>query len=266
MSFYFAEKTWPELEELLSVQPVVILPIGTTEEHGHHLPVNTDAAIAESFGRKLGERAEATGEVPLLLMETIQYGFSMGIVRRWPGCPNIGVRVFMDYIRDLVRSLIEMGFRKVALLDCHGNHDGALRVVMREIADETGVFIMTLSPFALSAKKYNEIKKDPKGDIHGGEWETSWMLATNPELVKTELYTDVDAIRCDGALRGPVSTWGLQETTTGLFGDPTHAAVETGLAVIDAAVAEGVLLLKEYRQLPEMKSQPPSAAKGRVTQ
>ncbi len=253
MSFYFAEKTWPELEELLAIQPVVILPIGTTEEHGLHLPVNTDAAIAESFGQRLALRASETGDVPLLLMETIQYGYSMRIVRKWPGCPNIGVRVFMDYIKDLIGSLIGMGFRKIALLDCHGNHDGALRVVMREIADETGVFIMTLSPFALSSKKYNEIKNDPKGDIHGGEWETSWMLATHPHLVHTDLYTDVDAIRCDGPLRGPVSTWGLQETETGLFGDPTYATVETGKAIIEAAVEKGVELLAAYRNLPEIE-------------
>lgn len=244
MSFYFKYQTWPQLEDLIKKQPVVILPIGTTEEHGHHLPVATDAIIARTFGERLA--AAASKKIPVLLMETIQYGYSMSVVKRWPGCPNIRVRVFMDYIHDICSSLIGMGFRKIAMLDCHGNHDGPLRVVMREIADSDGVFMMTLSPMALSAKIYNEIKKDPEGDIHGGEWETSWLLATAEELVHTDKYTNADAINCNCRLRGPVSTWGLQATKTGLFGDPTYAAKETGEAIIKAAVEAGAEYLEEF--------------------
>lgn len=245
MSRYFRDQTWPQLEVAIAEQPVVILPVGTTEEHGRHLPVGTDAIIAQTYGEELARAAE--GKVPLLLMETIHYGFSMSVVRRWPGCPNIRVRVFMDYIHDICRSLVDMGFKKLALLDCHGNHDGPLRTVMREIADETGVYMMILAPFALSAGEYAAIKKDPEGDIHGGEWETSWVLATNEELVHKDEYTDVDAIRCNSRLRGPVSTWGLQESITGLYGDPTYADKATGKAVIAAAVAQGLEYLAEYR-------------------
>jgi len=244
MSFYFKEKTWPELESLLRQSPLVILPIGTTEEHGRHLPVGTDAIVAETFGRKLAEAV--CGEMPVLLMETIQYGFSMSVVRQWPGCPNVRTRVFMDYIYDICASNIRMGFKKIVLLDCHGNHDGLLRVVMREIADEHNVYMMTISPFSLSAAKYNEIKKDKEGDIHGGEWETSWILAVDKGLVQIGEYTNVDAIKCNGKLRGPVSAWGLQKTETGLIGDPSHASEETGKAVIDAAVEAGVELLREF--------------------
>ena len=247
MSIYFKDKTWPELEALIDKRAAVILPIGTTEEHGHHLPVATDAIIAKSFGDELA--AAVCKKFPVLLMETIQYGYSMAVVRRWPGSPNIRARVFMDYIYDICSSLIGMGFRKIVILDCHGNHDGSLRVVMREIADDTGVFMMTLSPAALSANVYNEIKKDPQGDIHGGEWETSWILSVNEELVHKDKYTNADAVRCNGKIRGPVSTWGLQETITGLIGDPTYASKETGDLIISVAVKEGVELLEEYYYL-----------------
>lgn len=247
MSFYFKDKTWPELERLIPEQPLVILPVGTTEEHGRHLPVGTDAMIAASFGEKLAREAE--GELPVLLMETIQYGFSMAIVRQWPGCPNVRTRVFMDYIRDICSSVIVMGFKKIVVLDCHGNHDGLLRTVMREIADEFGVYMMTLSPASLSAGVYNKIKKDPEGDIHGGEWETSWILAVDESLVNKAEYTGADAIRCNNKLRGPVSTWCLQQTKTGLFGDPTYASAETGEAIIEAAVKAGSEYLAEFYKL-----------------
>ena len=247
MSFHFGDKTWPELKEAIEENSVVIIPVGTTEEHGRHLPVETDSLIAEMYGDAFGEALE--GVVPTLVMRPIYFGYSMNVVENWPGTLKIRTRVFMDYMFDIISSLTKMGFKKVVLLDCHGNHDGLLRTVMREIADATGEFICTLSPAKLCEAEYNRIKKDPEGDIHGGEWETSMILAFKPELVNKEEYTNVDAIKCNGTLRGPVSTWGLQETKTGLFGDPTYASAELGRACLKAGVEEGVKIIEEYYKL-----------------
>jgi len=246
MIHYFAEKTWPELAEYIRQEAVIILPVGTTEEHGRHLPVGTDAMIARGFGDLLGEECDKIG-VPALVMETIQFGFSMAVVRQWPGCPNVNPRVFEDYVFNVVDSLVTMGFKKIVMLDCHGNHDCLLRLVMREIADKHGVYTMTLAPMSLSMDVYNRMKKDPEGDIHGGEWETSCILHLHPELVNTAEYTSVDAIRCNSPLRGPVSTWGLQKTITGLYGDPTYATAELGKAVLEAAAVRGAQYIKEFR-------------------
>ena len=108
MSFYFGEKTWEEIDEYRKKNALVILPVGTTEEHGSHLPVETDAIIATEFGRVLGEVCEEKG-IPALVMRTIYYGFSMGIVRKWPGCPNVDPDTFTDYIYNIVKSTVEMG-------------------------------------------------------------------------------------------------------------------------------------------------------------
>lgn len=245
MSFYFLEKTWEEIDEAAKQNAVVILPVGTTEEHGSHLPVGTDAMIAEYFGKRFGI-ACTEKNLPVLVMETIKYGFSMSAVRKWPGCPNIPTRVFMDYIYNITDSLIEMGFKKIVMLDCHGNHDCLLRTVMREIADCKNTFIMTLSPAALGGSAYNKIKKDPEGDIHGGEYETSMILHIFPELVKKDRYTNADKITCNNILRGPVSTWGLQETKTGLYGDPTYASEETGRICAEAAIEEGMKYIEAF--------------------
>jgi creatinine amidohydrolase/Fe(II)-dependent formamide hydrolase-like protein len=245
MSIYYGEQTRVQIEEAIKKNAVIILPVGTTEEHGLHLPVETDAIIAKYTGDELGKACEAAG-IPVLVLRTIFYGFSMSIVRKWPGCPNVNDRTFTDYIYSIVDSLVKEGFRKIVLLDCHGNHDCLLRTVMREIADEHNVFIMVLSPSSLASGVYNKIKKDPEGDIHGGEYETSCILYIAPHLVDKSAYTNVDAIRCNTPLRGPVSTWGLQETKTGLFGDPTHASAETGKACLEAAVEEGLKLIKLY--------------------
>lgn len=245
MSYYFADKSWDEIEEYVKQNAVIILPVGTTEEHGYHLPVSTDAMIARKFGDEMG-KALAAKNLPVLVMETINYGFSMSIVRQWPGCPNVDTRTFSDYIFNITDSLVQMGFRKIVMLDCHGNHDCLLRMVMREIADKHNVYMMTLSPMSLCSALYDKMKKDPEGDIHGGEWETSLILAIDESLVKTDKYTDVDAIRCNSKLRGPVSTWGLQKTQTGLFGDPTHASKELGEAMVVEATKNGVEYIEEY--------------------
>ena len=244
MSFYFGDKTRDEIAQAAAQNTVIVLPVGTTEEHGSHLPVETDAIIARYFGDALGKACEAA-QIPVLVMRTIAYGFSMQIVRKWAGCPNIDPDTFTSYIFCMVDSLVEMGFKKIVMLDCHGNHDCLLRTVMRKIADKHNVFTMTLSPSALS--NYDAIKKDPAGDIHGGEYETSCILHIAPELVHTDKYTDVDKITCNTPLRGPVSTWGLQNTKTGLFGDPTHASAETGKACLDFAVQKAVEYIRLYR-------------------
>ncbi|HBP37140.1 MAG TPA: hypothetical protein DD640_00030 [Clostridiales bacterium] len=248
MSYYYGEQTWPQLAAAIEKNTLVIIPIGTTEEHGRHLPVETDAIIATMFGDAIAEGLQKEN-VPVLVTRPIYYGYSMNIVTRWPGCLKIRTRVFMDYIYDMIDNLIGQGFKKVALLDCHGNHDGLLRTVMREIADKHDQFICTLSPAKLSQPLYDKLKKDPQGDIHGGEWETSMVLAYRPELVHPEEYTSGDAIRCNSELRGPVSTWGLQDTKTGLYGDPTYADAALGAACLKAGTDAAVRILQQFMTL-----------------
>jgi len=248
MSFYFGDKTHEDISEYIAKNAVVVLPVGTTEEHGSHLPVETDAMIARYFGDQLGAACEKAG-IPILVMRTISYGFSMKIVRKWPGCPNVEPEVFTNYVYCIVDSLVSMGFKKIVMLDCHGNHDCLLRLVMRKIADKHNVFTMTLSPMALS--NYNEIKKDPAGDIHGGEYETACIMHIAPETVKVDKFTNVDAITCNSPLRGPVSTWGLQKTKTGLFGDPTYATAETGKACLESAIVKAVDYIRDYYNISE---------------
>ena len=112
MSYYFGEKTWVEIEEYIQKNSVVIIPVGTTEEHGHHLPVQTDALIAKYYGDCLGKACE-DANIPVLVTETITYGFSMSVVRNWPGCPmHQHPYVYGLHIRDMTDSLVKMGFKK----------------------------------------------------------------------------------------------------------------------------------------------------------
>lgn len=255
MSFYFRDQSWPQIQEHLDRRSLLILPVGTTEEHGPHLPVDTDARIAEAYGRALAERLSP--DLPLLLMDTIRYGYSMKIMKQWPGTIVVRSRVFMDLIFDVCFSVLEMGFDKLAILDCHGHHSGPLNTVSRELADATDKAVAIISPAGLSREAFNAIRQSPVGgSIHACEWETSLLLYLSPEVVDMSRATDEDTMRYRsdfvagdnflGRQRVTWSTWYLQESKSGCYGAPTCARAETGKAIMEAAVAEGAKFLREY--------------------
>jgi len=243
------------MQEHIDKKSLIILPIGTTEEHGPHLPVDTDARIADAYGESLAKALSP--ELPLLLMDTIRYGYSMKIMRQWPGTVVVRSRVFMDMIYDICKSVLDMGFDKMALLDCHGHHSGPLNTVMRELCDATDKAIAILSPAVLSRDEFHASRKSVQGGgIHADEWETSIVLHLNPEVVDMSKATDVDIMRYHsdfiagdnftGRQRVTWSTWYVQSSTTGTYGDPTVATAEMGKAMLEAATANGARFLKEY--------------------
>jgi creatinine amidohydrolase len=255
MSFLFRDQSWLSIQAYLHKRTLLILPIGTTEEHGPHLPVDTDARIAEAYGTRLAAAVEP--EIPVLLMDTIRYGYSMKIMRQWPGTIIVRSRVFMDMIFDICRSVLDMGFEKLVILDCHGHHGGLLNTVSRELCDATDKPVAIISPAVLSRDEFNAVRKSPAGGgLHGCEWETSILLYVSPEVVDMSKATNQDIMRYHsdfvagdnftGRQRVTWSTWYLQASKTGVYGDPTVASAETGKIIMDAAVANGARFLREY--------------------
>lgn len=255
MSHHFRDQTSPQVGEHIERGALLILPIGTTEEHGPHLPVDTDARIAEGYGERLAQAL--LPDLPLLLMDTIRYGYSMKVMQNWPGTIVVPTRTFMDYVFAVCRSVLEMGFGKLVILDCHGHHDGPLKTLSRELGDACDRGIAIISPARLSAEAFQAVRRsEPGGAIHGGEWETSVLLHISPEVVDMSLATDVDVMRYrsdfvagdnfTGGQRVSWSTWHLQQSQTGLYGDPTVATAETGRVIMDAAVTEGARFLREF--------------------
>lgn len=256
MSFYYYEKTWVELKDYVDRDALLLLPVGTTEEHGPHLPVEADTMIGEAFGRVIGQELERDGTIPFLVMRTVPYGYSMGCVQDFPGTISVRISVMQDYINDIVGSLCRNGFSKIVILDCHGNHDGILRNVMRNMVDQFGIYIGVVKPLGMS--DYRQMKKDERGDIHAGESETSLIWELHPHTVHPDKFDSVDRIDIDQSLLGPVSTWGLQDTQLGSFGDPSYATPEMGRAILQSGaknVAEWCL--RYYRFFKNKKTATP---------
>ena len=248
MSIYFADKKWPELKEAVEKNALIILPIGQVEEHGKHLPVKTDAYIAEEVARRVGKSLK--DKIPLLIMPVVWSGYSMKEVSKWPGTMRLKPETLMNLVFDICSSLIEMGFKKIVIVSSHGNHTGALRVVVRKVADQYGIFIALTFPSLMAKEEFLKISKaGPKGSCHGGEYETSLMLYLNENLVEMKKATDVDRLRISSEFYPDkvfLSTWGLQKSETGIYGDPTKATKETGKKIMEAIVKNYKRFIKEF--------------------
>lgn len=255
MSIYFGDKSWPELEKAINNGSLLLLPVGTTEEHGKHLPVETDAIIADEVAARVAEKLR--DEMPILIAKTIYYGYSMKEMTRWPGTVRVRTRVVMDMMFDIISSFIEMGFKKIVLIDAHGHHNGLLKTVSREIFDTYDTAIAITSPAVFSKDIFQKIRKtETGGSIHGGEWETSLLLYLKPELVNMQEAVNTDFMRYHsdfvagdnffGNQKVTWTTWKIQESVTGLFGDPTSAEEMTGKMCVEEILKNYIKFLTEF--------------------
>ena len=241
MSIYFREKTSPEIGDLIRKNALVILPVGTIEEHGPHLTVDADVAIAEDISREIGEMMK--DEIPLTVMPAVWSGYTASELKEWPGTIIVKTRTFADMVSDICRSLIDMGFNKVMMVDCHGQHKPLLNMISKEIADDTGVYMSITSPAIFSKSEYEKYRTTKHGgSCHGGEWETSVLLYFGRKVDMSKAVGS-DALRyhsdngagdaTHGSQRVVWSTWGIQKSNSGIYGDPTTATAQLGGIIVE---------------------------------
>lgn len=254
----FAKLTSPQIGCFAEQNALCLLPIGQVEEHGNHLPTGADSVIAREVVRAAAEQLHP--DPPTLTLPTIWTGYSGRELQSWPGTIRVRTRVVADLVFDVVQSLIDMDLRKIIIVNGHGHHPGILEMVAREIADETGVYIAVAQVAGLAAEAVQEHRKSaPGGCIHGGEFETSIMLYLG-EPVDMEKATDEDVFRFEseffpgdgfaGSKAAFWSTWGIQRSATGIYGDPTVATREFGETVFGAMVEKLVAFARDFRRTP----------------
>ena len=257
MNFYFQDKAWPELKTYIEQGAIVLVPLGTVEEHGEHMAVGADAMLAEDTSREIAQVwNEQISNPPMLVLPTFWSGYSMNLMKAWPGTITVRPEIVLGALTDIIVSLVEMGFYRIVVSNNHGHHDGIIRQLVRDVADRTGCWISVIQPAAFGAKKFAEIRKtSPGGAIHAGEYETSLLLYYNRPIDMSKA-TNVDHMKYSSKFcpadsfsgSKPVvwSTWGLQKSKTGAYGDPTAATKETGEQIARAIVENAIEFLKEF--------------------
>jgi len=170
------------VEEVRAFRPeVVVLPLGSTEPHGPHLPYGTDAWQVTRMARLAVEEANEKGG-RVLLYPTLPITNNVNF-RRFPFALRIGVRTLMTVIVDIVTQCKEDGIGKVVLLNGHGGNGDTVAATLREIAGMDGMpFVCQATP--QQDPSYQSPIVHPSS--HGGESETSRMMWIRPELVRED--------------------------------------------------------------------------------
>ena len=242
---------WTQVPDLCS--RVAVVPLGSMEQHGHHLPLGTDSMIGAEIVRRA---KEALGDeavfLPMLWLGASEHH------RHFPGTVSLSSDTYARVVADVLESLIGSGFRRILLLNSHGGNGrpggtGLYEVQMRH-RDEADLWLVMGTWFALAAPQIASLEiLSQKHVTHACELETSMMLRLCPELVDLEAARGAN-ISFESAFYCPDSSRSSRVTVsrpfehisaTGAYGHPELATVEKGGALFTVAVREVVACVRE---------------------
>lgn len=250
----WAHETSPRLADTIGEDPIAMVPVGSIEQHGGHLPVGTDTFAAEAVVREAARRWDA--ERPLLVLPAVWTGLSphhMGLA----GSITLRSDTFLALLEDICVSLLHHGVQRIVLVNGHGGNDSAMDVVLARLG-ERGLpteRIAALTYWRLVAHRAAELRESGSGGTgHAGEFETSLMLATHGTSVRME-----EAIVAYPKLPSAYLTTDLFESSrvrryvpfdqvspSGTFGDPSLADESKGQRILEVCSQELLSFLKDF--------------------
>ena len=261
MSEHLLERmTWPEVDARIGEGvDAVLIPIGTTEQHGYHLPLDTDCVIARSLSLRAAELGAAEG-VSILVAPTLNVTLSWYHMQ-FPGSLRLSTTTFLQVFREVCDSLVHHGFDNLVAVNGHGGNIAALTVAVNHYFETTGRRVFLVQWWDLAS----DVLAGVEGPmIHAEEAETSLALALGQTVhldrATRDAYDRGAAVRDAGlpwtsfgryAMRakGPgviVPMDMLRDiSASGVVGDATLARLETGEALVSALVPRIVQVCKD---------------------
>lgn len=226
-----------EVADALKDFPVAILPLGATEQHGHHLPLGTDIYLSKGIARKVSERTGA------LLLPTLPFGYSW-VWRDIPGTVSLQQHHVEAVIKDVARSVAQYGCKMLVLINGHDANNASMKYATRELMDELDMPVIYL--FYPNMKKVMGKYCDSDtwhGMIHACEFETSLMLALNPELVDMSKAVREYPEKPDLYGKSTISLGDLSKS--GVYGNPELATKEKGEQMLKVFLPDMEKLIME---------------------
>jgi creatinine amidohydrolase/Fe(II)-dependent formamide hydrolase-like protein len=249
--------TSAEISQRLKETSILCLPLGAIEQHGAHLPINTDVIVAEELTSRCVARWG--DELDLWQLPAVPIGLSRE--HDWaPGTLSMSIQSFVALFRDIAKHMTRsLPARNLAIVNGHGGNRGVLDTLLHELRGDFALNACVIHPFDLM-----ETRTDAAiPDVHGGKAETSVMLAVAPDLVRRNLIISSNREPDLGAIsslifdRGASFPWRTDDprlTADGVIGEPHAASPELGQAIIDSIIEEarGVFLrlLESQRYSP----------------
>lgn len=248
------EMTVGEIQAYLKMRRTIILPYGVVEQHGLHLPLDTDIRNSEVMGVKLAEKLRC------VVAPTINYCFSGGML---PGTINVKPNTFANLVGEIIESLVAQGFEDVIIVPGHGGSESlchlkeSLRILKWLNPKLRDTLIMLIQLWNFSPTWLSHLKKR---DYHAGTVETSLIKYWTPKAVRSKIVMDKPAVaemlRVDpDSYQKRTKLTGLDdeipateqrgEVKVGVLGYPEKATVELGRKITDEILMNATPFLKK---------------------
>tara|TARA_B100000029_G_scaffold469918_1_gene508270 strand:- start:133 stop:945 length:813 start_codon:yes stop_codon:yes gene_type:complete len=262
MKYRYAEMIWHECKEAAEQGRVAVLPVATYEDHGPHLPIDTDVVLCN------GVCESAVSRIPseAVLAPPVSHGYSPHHMD-FHGTLTITWDTFIKYVKDVCCSLAHHGFKRILIVNGHGSNTSPLDLAARlsNIEYEGKILCAAVNHWGLrKAKEVGKAVRDSDygGTSHAGEFETSLYLALKPDLVEMDKAVDersplppsfkTDLLaggHPEGSDARLIPYWSSQ-TASGVMGDATKASREKGEKFLAAATEGLIELVRELKNTP----------------
>ena len=229
-----------ELTQRARDDAMVIVPVGSLEQHGPHLPVEVDSMLGETVA--LRTAALIAEKEPVVVLPCIWTGLSEHHMS-FGGTITLDFETFFGVIRCVCQSLVRHGFKRIVLLNGHGGNDNALRVACDELSTRLAVPLVQFTYWYAAAEPIARLLETQQELRHACEAETSMMMALRPELV------DEDRIKLANVNTTPevedivgkgVYRWRTLAScsSSGVIGNPSAASAQKGEDLLEAIAHE----------------------------
>jgi creatinine amidohydrolase len=199
-----------------------LLPIGSFEQHGAHLPLATDTVVAVAIARELHRAYPVFALPPVTISCSHEH-------HAWPSTVSMSLRTLTAIVDDVYDSVTQSGFRSLTLVNGHGGNYVLANIVQEGTASGKNMALFPAKDDWKDARRSAGLATSDHEDMHAGELETSILLHVNPELVR-DGYQAADWTADD---RRHLVTVGMRRyTTSGVIGRPSLASPEKGKALL----------------------------------
>lgn len=231
----WAELTAPELNALVARRACVLVPVGSTEQHGPHLATGTDSllagAVCEGAARLLAADGRAAVVTPPVWTGLAAHHVDLG------GTFTLSLATFSALIGEIVASIRAAGFEDIVLVNGHGGNMAALSAVATDLSARLGQPVWSTTYFVEAAPEIAAELETQVALQHACEAETSMVLALSPQLVRSDRLVDGPGFDMQAAMQPRLRSFQPFSTLTpnGVSGSPHHASAEKGIRLLEAS-------------------------------
>lgn len=266
-SRFWADWTTLDFERLradgVAARTIAVLPVAAIEQHGPHLPLSVDTVLVNGIVNAALDHLPA--ELPVLILPTQSVGLSPEHAR-FPGTLTLKNETILRLWTDIAESVAATGITRLVLFNSHGGNVGVMDLVARDLRARLDMLVYSVSWFNLPLRDadghdVNALfsAEEHRFGVHGGDIETSMMLALDPTRVdrtQARNFTSATQARASqfeilGNGKSAKLAWQTQDyNPAGAVGDAAHATAEKGRAMVDAAGLALARMLAEMDRLP----------------